>query len=200
MPVTPHTTELWILRHGETAWSAQGRHTGRSDVPLAAEGEEQARALGAKLPADGFDLVLCSPLQRAVRTAQLAGLAGVRIEPLAVEWDYGAFEGLTRAQIRERTGDPAWSVWSARKLPDGEDLDQVGERARAVLDTIRAVRPRHGTRARVALVSHAHFLRVLATQWIGQDVALARHLLLGPASLGMLGNDRGTCVIGRWNA
>jgi broad specificity phosphatase PhoE len=197
--VTGHTTELWIMRHGETAWSALGRHTGRSDVPLTSEGEGQARALGARLPPDGFDLVLCSPLQRAVRTAELAGLADVRHEPLAMEWDYGAYEGLTRAQIRERTGDPGWSVWTARKLPDGETIDQVSERARALLDRVRAVRPSRGTRARVALVAHAHLLRILATQWIGQDVALARHLLLGPASLGLLGNDRGICVIGRWN-
>ena len=199
--VSRHTTELWILRHGETAWSASGRHTGRSDVPLVAEGEEQARALARRLPQEGFDLVLSSPLRRAVRTAELAGLTDVQLEPRAVEWDYGDFEGLTRAQIREETGDPEWSVWTSPQLPHGESLAEVGARARAVLDRVRAVEPRGGARtARVALVAHAHFLRVLAMEWIGHEPGLARHLLLGPASLGMLGNDRGTCVIGRWNA
>ena len=198
--MTQHTTELWILRHGETDWSAKGCHTGRSDVPLNAEGEAQARALAGRLPPEGFDQVLSSPMQRALRTAELAGLPDVRIEPLAVEWDYGDFEGLTRAEIRERTGDPGWSVWVSPRLPHGETLDEVAARAGAVLDRVRAVEPRDGDRARVALVAHAHFLRVLAMQWIGQDAGLARHLLLGPASLGMLGNDRGTPVIGRWNA
>ena len=201
VPVTEHTTELWLVRHGETAWSALGRHTGRSDVPLSAEGEDQARALGKRLPADGFDLVLCSPLQRARRTADLAGLTDVQVEPLAVEWDYGTYEGRTRAQIRAEI--PGWSPWTHPAMPGGETLEEVCARARAVLDRIRAVPgsavPGSGRRARVLLVAHAHFLRVLATQWIGHDVALARHLLLGPASLGMLGNDRGTCVIGRWN-
>jgi broad specificity phosphatase PhoE len=193
--VTTHTTEIWIARHGETEWSASMRHTGRTDVPLAPEGEEQARALGAKLPAGGFDLVLSSPLQRARRTAELAGLTDVQVEPDAVEWDYGAYEGLTRTQIREQV--PDWSPWT-HPMPGGETLAEVARRAGAVLDRIRA-EPGTGGRARVLLVAHAHFLRVLATQWIGQDFALARHLLLGPASLGLLGNDRGTCVIGRWN-
>jgi probable phosphoglycerate mutase len=195
--VSGHTTELWVVRHGETEWSAALRHTGRTDVPLSAQGEEQARALSKRLPAEGFDLVLASPLQRARRTAELAGLTDVRIEPAAVEWDYGEYEGLTRGQVQERI--PGWSPWTYPAMPGGETLDQVAARARAVLDRVRREEGTGG-RARVLLVAHAHFLRVLATQWIGQDCGLARHLLLGPASLGMLGNDRGTDVIGRWNA
>ena len=197
--MSQHTTELWVVRHGETEWSAHGRHTGRSDVPLSAEGEEQARALGRRLPPEGFDLVLVSPLGRAVRTAELAGVTGAQVEPAAVEWDYGEYEGLTRAEIRTASGDADWSPWTSPDMPGGETLTQVRDRACAVLHRVRA-EPGTGGRARVLLVAHAHFLRVLTTQWIGQDVALARHLLLGPASLGMLGNDRGTCVIGRWNA
>jgi broad specificity phosphatase PhoE len=194
-PVTGHTTELWLVRHGETAWSAAQRHTGRTDVPLSAEGEAQAKALQPRLDVP-FDLELTSPLQRARRTAELAGHPGAQVEPAAVEWDYGRYEGLTRGQIREQV--PGWSPWTNPAMPGGESLDDVSARARAVLDRIRA-EPGAGGRARVLLVAHAHFLRVLATQWIGQDVALARHLLLGPASVGLLGNDRGTCVIGRWN-
>ena len=189
--------ELWLVRHGETAWSAEGRHTGRTDVPLSPEGEAQARALAVRLPPGPFDLVLASPLERARRTAELAGLTGVTIDPDAAEWNYGAYEGLTRAQIRETI--PGWSPWTHPAMPGGETLDQVVARARAVLARVRSVEGHDGV-ARVLLVAHAHFLRVLATQWIGQDVALARHLLLSPASLGLLSDDRGTCVIGRWNS
>jgi len=190
-------TELWLVRHGETAWSAEGRHTGRSDVPLSPEGEEQARGLAARLPPGPFDLVLASPLERARRTAELAGLADVTIDPDAVEWNYGAYEGLTRAQIRESV--PGWSPWTHTRMPGGETLDQVQDRAAAVLKRVRAVEGHDGV-ARVLLVAHAHFLRVLATRWIGQDVALARHLLLSPASISLLSDDRGTCVIARWNS
>jgi len=191
------STELWLVRHGQTAWSADGRHTGRSDVPLTAEGEEQARAVRARLPAEAFDLVLASPLQRARRTAELAGLPGVEIEPAAQEWDYGAYEGLTRAQIQGQV--PGWSPWTHPKMPGGETLDQVAARADAVVARVRAAEGREG-HLRACLVAHAHFLRVLATRWVGVDVGLARHLLLDPGGVGLLGDDRGTCAIARWNA
>lgn len=184
--------ELWVLRHGRTAWSAAGRHTGRTDVPLTADGEEQARSLSGRLAAVRFDLVLASPLERAFRTAQLAGLDGIQLEPLAVEWDYGDHEGLTREQIKAEV--PGWNVWTHPKMPGGESLDDVAQRARSVLDRVRGEVPR-----RALLAAHGHFLRVLATQWIGQDMALARHLALGEGRFGVLGDDGGGGVIERWN-
>jgi probable phosphoglycerate mutase len=184
--------ELWLVRHGETAWSAAYRHTGRTDVPLTPEGEERARALAPRLDDVRFDLVLSSPLQRAHRTAELAGLQDITIEPLAVEWDYGEYEGLTRDQIHERV--PGWSPWTHTKMPGGESLDDVAQRARAVIDRVRREAPQ-----RALLVAHAHFLRVLATQWIGQEPTLGQYLLFGPARLGILGEDRGTPAVQRWN-
>jgi probable phosphoglycerate mutase len=185
-------TDLWVLRHGETAWSAARRHTGRTDVPLSPEGEQQAHAVRGRLAGVHFDAVVVSPLQRARRTAELAGYGDVRVEPLAVEWDYGAYEGLTREQVQEQV--PDWSPWTHTDMPGGETLEDVVRRARTVLDHLRE--QVHG---RALVVAHAHFLRVLATQWIEQEARLAGHLMLGPARLGVLGDDRGTAVIGRWN-
>ena len=185
--------ELWLLRHGQTAWAAANRHTGRTDVPLTVEGEDQARGLTGRLGATTFDLVLSSPLERAFRTAELAGAQGIQLEPLAVEWDYGEYEGLTRAQIQQKV--PGWSPFTHPKMPGGESLDDVALRARAVLERIRREAGR-----RALLVAHAHFLRVLATQWIGHDPALGEHLLMGPARISVLGSDRGVPAIDRWNA
>lgn len=185
--------EVWVLRHGQTAWSETGRHTGRTDVPLTARGEEQARSLSARLAAVPFDVVLVSPLQRAHRTAELAGFGRPVVEPLAVEWDYGDYEGLTRRQIQARV--PGWAAWTNPKMPGGESLDDVAQRARTVLQRITAL-----ALPRALVVAHGHFLRVLATQWIGQDPALAMHLPLPPAGLGVLGHDRGVPVLNRWNA
>jgi probable phosphoglycerate mutase len=184
--------EVWVLRHGRTAWSETNRHTGRTDVPLTAEGEEQARALTGRLAAVVFDVVLASPLERAYRTAQLAGLQDIRLEPLAVEWDYGEYEGLTRAQIQAKV--PGWNAWTHPKMPSGETLDELTQRADAVLDRVR-----HEAKKRAIVVAHGHLLRVLATRWIGQDASLAMHLPLSPARLGVLGDDRGVPVIERWN-
>jgi len=188
----PDTPQLWVLRHGETAWSASNRHTGRTDVPLTAEGEEQARALTGRLGAVRFDVVLASPLERAFRTAELAGVRDIQLEPLAVEWDYGDYEGLTREQIQQKV--PGWSAWSHPKMPGGESLEDVAARARTVIDRVC----RDAT-TRALVVAHAHFLRVLATQWIGVDAALAEHILLDAARTGVLGDDRGVPVIERWN-
>jgi probable phosphoglycerate mutase len=184
--------QLWVLRHGETAWSAASRHTGRTDVPLTANGENRARALATRLESVGFDLVLSSPLERAVRTAQLAGMTDVRIEPRAVEWDYGKYEGLTRGQIQ--TEVPGWSPWTHPEMPGGETLNELALRASAVIERVH----QEGAR-RVLLVAHSHFLRVLASQWLGQAPSLAAHLLLDAAGLGVLGTDRGDQVIERWN-
>jgi broad specificity phosphatase PhoE len=183
--------ELWLIRHGETEWSRNRRHTGRSDLPLTPEGEQAARALAPRLDGVAFDLVLASPLVRARHTAELAGL-NPQIEPLAVEWDYGQYEGVTTAQIQEQR--PGWSVWSD-PIPGGESLDQVAARADAVVARVRAQAPK-----RAVLVAHAHFLRILATRWIEQPPHLAERFNLQTAAISVLGWDRGVSVIDRWNS
>ena len=182
--------ELWLIRHGETEWSQTRRHTGRSDIPLLPEGEAAARSLAPRLDGISFDLVLSSPLQRARRTAELAGLTP-ELEPLAVEWDYGQYEGITTAQIQEQA--PGWSIWSD-PVPNGESLDQVAARADAVITRVRTEAPK-----RAVLVAHAHFLRVLAVRWIEQEPKLAQRFNLQTAAVSMLGWDRGLPVVDRWN-
>lgn len=182
--------ELWLVRHGETEWSRVRRHTGRTDLPLTAEGERQARDLAPRLRAVPFDLVLTSPLVRARQTAELAGLIP-EPEPQAVEWDYGEYEGVTTAQIRER--HPDWSVWTA-PVPGGESLDQVSARADAVI-----ARVRREASKRAVLVAHAHLLRILAARWIRQSPRLAAHLSVETSAVSVLGWDRGTPMITRWN-
>lgn len=184
--------EVWVLRHGRTAWSVARRHTGRTDVPLTADGEEQARSLSGRLGSVEFDLVLASPLERAYRTALLAGVEPIQLEPLAVEWDYGDYEGLTREQIQAKV--PGWNAWTHPKMPGGESLDDVTHRAHQVIDRLRREAP-----GRALLVAHGHLLRVVATQWIERDAGLAMHLPLAPGRLGVLGDDRGVSVIQRWN-
>jgi broad specificity phosphatase PhoE len=183
--------ELWLIRHGETEWSRNRRHTGRSDLPLTPEGEQAARSLAPRLDGVTFDLVLSSPLIRARHTAELAGLTP-QIEPRAVEWDYGQYEGVTTAQIQEQR--PGWSVWSD-PIPGGESLDQVAARADAVVARVRAQAPK-----RAVLVAHAHFLRILAVRWIEQPPHLAERFNLQTAAISQLGWDRGVAVIDRWNA
>jgi broad specificity phosphatase PhoE len=186
-----HEPELWLIRHGETEWSRARRHTGRSDLPLTAEGEQAARALTSRLDGVAFDLVLASPLIRARHTAELAGLSP-ELEPLAVEWNYGEYEGITTAQIQKTR--PGWSVWSD-PIPGGESLVEVAERADAVVAKVRA-----SATKRAVLVAHAHFLRVLAVRWIAQEPHLAAHLSLEVATISRLGWDRGAPVIDQWNA
>jgi probable phosphoglycerate mutase len=183
--------ELWLARHGQTEWSRLRRHTGRTDVPLEPGGEDAARALGKRLAGVDFDLVLASPLQRARRTAELAGLVPVA-EPRAVEWDYGAYEGLTSEQIRRQV--PGWSIWTG-PVPGGESIEDVAHRADAVLARVRESPGR-----RCLLVAHAHFLRVLAARWIAQPPQLGAHLALDTATMCVLAADRGAPVIERWNA
>jgi broad specificity phosphatase PhoE len=185
-------TEIWVVRHGATLWSASGRHTGRTDIALSAEGEDAARRLAVRLAGVRADAVFASPLLRARRTAELAGFPDATVEPRAVEWDYGDHEGLTREQIRESI--PGWTPWSFPAMPSGESLDDVATRARAVLDHLGGL----GVR-RVLLFAHGHFLRILATQHIGQLPVLAEHLALDPATISVLGSDRSTPVLQRWN-
>ncbi len=181
-----------LLRHGETAWSASGQHTGRTDIPLTEKGEAQARALRPRLIGRNFARILCSPMQRATRTAELAGLGGCEVAADLEEWDYGDFEGRTTEEIRRQY--PGWTVWDG-PLPGGETIDEVAERADRIVALVRACPPG----ATVALVAHGHILRVLAARWIGLDPRAGRWLALSTATLSELGWEHETAVIDRWN-
>jgi broad specificity phosphatase PhoE len=185
-----HEPELWMVRHGETEWSRERRHTGRSDLPLTETGEAAARALKPRLDGVPFDLVLASPLQRARETAALAGL-DAQPEPLAQEWDYGEYEGVTTAEI-QRTR-PGWSIWTST-VPGGETLEEVAARADQVIDRVR-----REAEHRAVLVAHAHFLRILAVRWLDQSPLLAERFNLLTATVSVLAFDRGLSVIDRWN-
>ena len=185
----PH--RVWLVRHGETEWSKSGQHTGRTDIPLTATGEQQARALARHLSGHKFGLVLTSPLGRARETCRLAGLAaGAEVSEDLREWDYGVWEGRKTADIRVE--QPGWSIWTT-PIPQGETVEQVGERARRVIARADAVI------GDVALFAHGHFLRILAACWMGLPPIHARNLALGPASLSRLGYERENRVIEVWN-
>ena len=177
--------ELWIVRHGETEWSATGRHTSVTDVPLTAAGEEAAGVLRDRLAGTSFDLVLSSPRQRARRTAELAGFPDD-----LVEWAYGDYEGVTTATIRETV--PGWTVWS-HPSPGGETADEVGRRLDRVIAKVRA------NGGRVLVFGHGHASRVLAARWIGQPVEEGRFLRLDTGTVSVLGYERETPVVARWN-
>ncbi len=185
------TAELWLARHGETAWSRTGRHTGRTDVPLTVRGRSEARALGRALGGRRFALVLASPLSRAWDTCRLAGYAGVaRRSDDLLEWDYGAVEGRTAAEVR--ADRPGWTIWKG-PVPRGERIEDVASRARRVI--ARSV----AADGDVLLFAHGHVLRILAACWLGLPPRDARLLLLSTASLGVLGEEAGTRVIRTWN-
>jgi broad specificity phosphatase PhoE len=180
-----------LVRHGETEWSLDGRHTGRTDLPLLPEGIEQARALRPVLGSRTFAAVLTSPLVRARETAELAGLgAGAVVDPDLAEWDYGAYEGVTTNQIREER--PGWELF-ADGVPDGESIEDVAARVDRVIARVRA------TPGDVACVAHSHVLRVLAARWIGLDPGVGRSLVLDPAAVSELGWDREHPVVLSWN-
>jgi broad specificity phosphatase PhoE len=193
--MTDATGRILVLRHGETAWSRARRHTGRTDVPLTPEGEAAARAVGERLVDWRGAVVIASPLQRARRTAELAGFEP-ELDPDLQEWDYGSFEGRTSAEIQHDGGDPDWTIWTAGEGL-GESLDSVQARAARVLDRCR---PHLATGRDVVLVAHAHLLRVLAVTWMTLPPLAAEHLVLDPAGTGILGYDRGTPVLQRWNS
>lgn len=189
--MTEPLPELWLVRHGETEWSRTGRHTGRTDLPLTPAGVEQATALRARLDGHRFALVLSSPLRRAFDTCRLAGLADdARRTADLLEWDYGAYEGLTRAEIRREV--PGWSIW-ADGVPRGETIEEVATRARRLIDEAT------GAGGDVALFGHGHLLRILATCWLGLDPREGRLLALDTASVGVLGHEHGARVLRRWN-
>jgi broad specificity phosphatase PhoE len=191
-PELPDDAQLWLLRHGETEWSASGQHTSRTDLPLTEAGERQARALRELIGDLEPALVLCSPRRRAQDTARLAGLTVDETTEDLAEWDYGQYEGLTTAQIREQK--PDWSLW-ADGVPGGETAARIGERADRVL-TRAAAALADGP---VVLVGHGHMCRVLGARWVGLPVTGGAHFLLGTAAPSVLGAQYGEPVIVRWN-
>ncbi len=183
--------ELWLVRHGETEWSRDGRHTSTTDLDLTENGVEVARALSERLAGESFDLVLSSPRHRALRTAVLAGVDDVHIDADLVEWDYGDYEGVTTAEIRETV--PDWTVWT-HPTPGGETADQVSERLDRVVTRVRE----HG--GRVLVFGHGHALRALTARWIEQPVSEGRFFKLDTATISTLGYERDFPVVLRWNS
>jgi broad specificity phosphatase PhoE len=172
---------VYLARHGETAWTISHQHTGRSDIPLTARGEANARSLGERLKGETFDLVFVSPLCRARRTCELAGLAAQsRPEADLLEWNYGTYEGRTTADIR--AARPGWYLFRDG-CPDGESVEAVGARADRVVARLKQAR------GRVILFGHGHFFRVLAARWLGLPPADARYFWLGTAALCILGYE-----------
>lgn len=172
---------VYLARHGETAWSLSGQHTGRTDLPLTERGELQARALGERLHGSVFAKVLTSPSQRAMRTCALAGFgAGAEIDPDLAEWDYGAYEGRRTAEIMSER--PDWKLFRDG-APGGESPEQIGARADRVIARIRAVR------GNVLVVSSAHISRVVAARWLGLPPSGGHYFWLGTASLSTLGYE-----------
>ncbi|WP_431871757.1 histidine phosphatase family protein [Nocardiopsis eucommiae] len=189
---------LVLVRHGQTEWSRAGRHTGRTDLPLTEEGERQARSVRPLLADHRFELVLTSPLGRAVRTAALAGLGGARTHSDLVEWDYGAYEGITTREIhRER---PDWNLWTDGVPPGsegfpGENPEQVGARADRVLHDLSSALERGD----VALVAHSHLLRVLTARRLGLPPSGGALFRLDTGSVSTLGTEHGRPVLTSWN-
>ena len=184
---------VYLARHAETAWSLSGQHTGLTDLPLTESGELHAQRLGATLSRLTFAKVFTSPLLRALRTCELAGFASrVEILPDLVEWDYGEYEGLRTAEIRSRR--PGWDIFRDG-APGGESPSQVAARADHVIKRVRAVS------GNVLLFSSGHFLRMLATRWVGIDASFGKSLMLSTASVSALGYDHNLQepVIRLWN-
>ena len=196
-PAAEPTGRLVLLRHGETEWSRDGRHTGRTDVPLTTGGERDARQLAPRLAGFDLRLVLCSPLSRARRTAELAGLDPVTDDDL-MEWDYGGYEGRTTSEIREDLGDPGWTVFGDGVVPGatpGETVEEVAARASRVLT--RVAEPLR--RGDVALVAHGHLLRILAATYLHQDARFGAQLLLDAGAVCVLDHERGVPAVRSWN-
>jgi broad specificity phosphatase PhoE len=184
--------EVFLIRHGETEWSLSGQHTGSTDIPLTDHGEAAARLLAPVLADRDFSLVLCSPLQRARRTCELAGLGGqASIDSDLAEWNYGSYEGLTPAAIREQ--HPGWLVFRDG-CPEGESPTEVGERVDRVISRIR----QNG--GRVALFAHGHVFRVFVARWIELSPSHGAHFLLDTSTLTILSYYRGIPAVKCWNA
>ena len=182
----------YLARHGETAWTISRQHTGTTDLPLTAQGEREALSLGKRLEGVAFAAVLTSPLQRAVRTCELAGFGAMaKVEPDLMEWNYGAYEGRTSADIHAER--PGWQLFRDG-CPGGESPEQIGARADRVLRRVRAIE------GNCLLFSSTHFLRVFAARWLGLEPGAGRYFLLGTASLSVVGyeHDRSEPAIRLW--
>jgi broad specificity phosphatase PhoE len=191
MLALPMPGEIWLIRHGETEWSLSGAHTGRTDIPLTENGRRSAESLGLRLAGQRFAMVLTSPLERARETCRLAGFGTLAyVDPDLREWDYGEYEGRTTPEIRRE--NPQWNLW-VDGVPRGETLEQVADRAQAVIARVEDVQ------GDVALFSHGHLLRILTAVWLGLDPQAARLFALGTASVSRLGYERETRVIRSWN-
>jgi probable phosphoglycerate mutase len=184
--------ELILIRHGQTTWSASGRHTSHTDLDLTTEGERQARALSPALEPRALIAVLSSPRIRALRTAELAGLAVTTVDPDLAEWEYGEYEGVTTADIRAER--PDWSLWTDG-CPDGETAEQVGARQDRVLARIRPLL----AEGDVGIIGHGHALRVLAARGLGLPPADGALFQLDSGTLSTLGTEHGIPVIVDWN-
>jgi broad specificity phosphatase PhoE len=194
------TASVWLIRHGETEWSRDLRHTGMTDVPLTAEGEKQADAVRSELNGVAPALVLCSPLRRARETARLAGLTPEAFTDDLLERDYGAWEGRTTKEIRETLGNPQWTVWTSPMEPGatpGETLDQVAVRVDRVIERCLPVVQGGGD---CVLVAHGHVLRILTARWLGLPPLDGQLFALDPARLSALGFEHENHVIRQWNA
>ncbi len=185
------SSQIVLIRHGQTEWSRAGRHTGRTDLPLTAEGRRQAKAVGRALRGRRFSRVLVSPLTRAMETSRLAGFGeSAQQRPELAEWDYGDYEGLTTDQIRATR--PDWTLW-ADGVPGGETADQVAARVDRVVAELRAAA------GDVAVFGHGHCLRVLAARWLGLAADAGRLLVLDAGSISVLGYEHETPAVRLWN-
>jgi broad specificity phosphatase PhoE len=189
--VLADASEVVLVRHGETEWSRDGKHTGRTDIPLTERGLRQGQAVGAALQGRHFAMVLTSPLMRALETCRLAGFGEVAEQRDELrEWDYGAYEGRTTLEVREDV--PGWTLWRDG-VPQGETIDEVAARVERVIAELRSVE------GDALLFAHGHVLRVLAARWLALDPQAGALFALDPATISILGYERETSVIRLWN-
>jgi len=191
--------DLFLVRHGETEWSVSGQHTSWTDLPLTQHGEEQAKSLAPLLSGRTFSLALTSPLGRAIRTAELAGITGALTDPDLHEWDYGAYEGVTTVEIHRTR--PDWYLWTDGVPPGpqghpGESPEEVGRRADLVLARVDAAL----SEGDVVLVAHAHFLRVLTARRLGLGPAEGRLFQLATGTVSRLSTEHDRPVLAEWNS
>jgi len=190
-PEAPARARLWLVRHGETEWARLGRHTGRTDIPLTDAGRAQAAALAGRLAGVEFAAIVSSPLARATETARLAGFEGrMALDPDLREWDYGDDEGRTSLEIREER--PGWTIWR-NGVRGGESIEAVAARADRVIGRARALE------GDTLAFAHGHVGRILAARWIGLPPSAGSRLALATATISILGWERETAVISRWN-
>jgi len=184
-------TEFWLVRHGETEWAKTGQHSGRHDLALTPRGELEAQALRGALSPHEFSLVLCSPLQRARKTCEIAGFSShAQIEPLIMEWDYGDCTSFTQEQLRQK--HPDWNVWTG-PIPNGESIEQIAARADEVIEKYR------NTGGKVLLFAHGHFLRIFASRYLKLPPETGIALAMDPCAVSIMGWDAGFPAIRQWN-